>query len=693
MISLSTLIGSVYSERFAIEFIGDLEEAEHLARSFASVSGLAYHGRIGELRVFEFSVPDNLVRKSHGDLSVTRALLNELSDASRFSSPTHVLDDLNRLNSLSEESIASKRDSSASFSSKSFANRFGISWVQEQVASTIEKRKAAAVITDPLYASQYHLHRTSSSSVSLNVTGVWDSGITGAGIVVAIVDDGIQFTHPDIAPNYHPESSYNFDFGTTDPSPASMTFDYHGTSSAGVAAASADGSSCGVGVAFRAGLSGIAILQTNEAYDAKEARALQYALNVNHIYSNSWGPPDGGVAFVRPGPLTNQAIEIGVRSGRNGLGAIYVWAAGNGRREDNCNYDGYASKRQVVTVSAVNADGVRSSFAEDCAALLVVSPADSNSRSFIRTTDLLGSDGRNAGGDCHLSFSGTSAACPAVAGVVALMLEANPKLTWLDVQRILIDSAHRNDPSASSWNRNGAGRWASHDYGFGLADAYSAVQLAKQLAINNSASMTREVVLSYLNPDLVTFTRQSDFNNRFGAIFDINVTEDITLHHVEVFIDDLQTPDAGSLEVTLTSPSGFISTFAKPHRQNAPNLRRWIFTSRLFWGESSSGVWRFSILSANNGSIHTFSLRVWGTPNNFTSNSIYKRKNEVGEYSIVTSPPTALFPRVPFTTQPPFEPFATIPSPSHSSHADHLFKSVSFYLLGAMITTLVVYLV
>ena len=658
------LLGCVSAEHWAIEFSGENFQAESLARTFAAVTGLSYRGRIGQLNAFEFSFPEDAQLRVKEFVSGTRSMLKAISASSPFSvGPTHVLDDMARLYSFAENHMATRRFSAASIAAKAFANRFGIAWAEEQVIKSFEKRNSAALIQNPLFPQQYHLSRLTADTATLNVTGAWDTGLTGSGVVVAIVDDGLQYVHPDIQANYRPEGSYNFDFNHTDPAPTSMTADYHGTSSAGVAAARDDGATCGVGVAYRAGLSGIAILQTSDLYDAKEANALQYALTVNHIYSNSWGPPDDGREYRGPGPLANQAIDLGIRTGRNGLGAIYVWAAGNGGSNDNCNYDGYASKRQVVTVGAVDSYGVKSIFSEECSALLIVAPSASNSRSFIRTTDLLGTAGRNAG-DCNVAFSGTSAACPAVAGVVALILEENPALTWLDVQRILIYSAYRTDPTSPSWVQNGAGRWASHSYGFGLADAYTAVQLAKEYKYGSNASMTEEIVLNYWNSDLVSFSPQWDYNFDMGAAFNINVTEDIILHHVEVVIDSIQTPDAGKLAITLTSPSGFVSTFAKPHYQNPANLEKWTFTSRLLWGESSVGIWRFVILDPAASNIHSFSLRIWGTPTADVPNSVYKRKAG-DDYWPLDSPVHAPTFLPPFTT--PVDPPYNHSTPYNSS--------------------------
>ena len=74
---------------------------------------------------------------------------------------------------------------------------------------------------------------------------------------------------------------------------------------------------------------------------------------------------------------------------------------------------------------------------------------------------------------------GTSSAASVVSGVVALMLQANPNLTWRDVQHILVNSARHVDPTDAGWTTNRAGHLIHYNYGFGVVDAEAAVNLAK----------------------------------------------------------------------------------------------------------------------------------------------------------------------------------------------------------------------
>jgi kexin len=180
---------------------------------------------------------------------------------------------------------------------------------------------------------QWHLHE---QPAHVHTQEVCDQGIFGKGVRIAIVDDGIQTTHPDVKDNVRLDSSYNFNRNIDSPDPtykSGNSGDWHGTASAGTAAARDDGVTCGVGAAPHAELAGIAILQNNaDVSDEIEAKALSYRYDLNHIYSNSWGPiqpGSNGHKNEAPGTLAAMAILKAINEGRNGLGSIYVWAAGN----------------------------------------------------------------------------------------------------------------------------------------------------------------------------------------------------------------------------------------------------------------------------------------------------------------------------------------------------------------------------
>jgi subtilisin-like proprotein convertase family protein len=220
----------------------------------------------------------------------------------------------------------------------------------------------------------------------------------------------------------------------------------------------------------------------------------------------------------------------------------------------------------------------------------------------ITTTDLKGSRGTSTT-DCTSSFGGTSAAAPLVAGVVALILQANPNLGWRDVQGVIIQSATKNDESDSDWVQNGAGLWVNHKYGFGLVNAYQAVTVARTW--NN------------LGPVLSTHSQVSD-NSAIpeGSWLSVSifVNERFTVEHVELLFQASHR-QRGDLRVELVSPSGTVSTLAEAHRDTNADYN-WTFGSIRHWGEASQGSWTLRVkddtINSITGSMIGARLAVYG---------------------------------------------------------------------------------
>ena len=218
---------------------------------------------------------------------------------------------------------------------------------------------------DGLFFRQWHLRNTGqkptpdqpagTAGEDANIVDVWDT-YRGTGVVIGIVDDGVEYAHSDLSANYVATLSYDFNDNDADPAPAAGQT--HGTQMAGIVATPIGnmpirGALVQLRVRQFAGLRLTAAATT----DAVQAAALSYQNQSIDIYNNSWGSADNGT-LSGPGPLTLAAIDDGVTNGRGGLGNIYVWAAGNGAASgDNVNYDGYANSRYAIAVSAVDHNG------------------------------------------------------------------------------------------------------------------------------------------------------------------------------------------------------------------------------------------------------------------------------------------------------------------------------------------------
>ena len=429
--------------------------------------------------------------------------------------------------------------------------------------------------TDPLLSSQWYINNTGNNTgpitgipgQDLQVFGAWASN-KGEGIRVAIVDDAIEITHPDLAPNaivaaslnYRSQSPYaNYPLPCFDGTYAGNFIsekDDHGTAVAGIIA-SRDSNGIGIsGVAPRVGLAAFNALTSGT--DADISDALNRDLLNNSILHNSWGSQDDGLLHTADS-LFVAAINNGISNGRAGKGSIFVFPAGNGgcystnndgscRYEENSNFDGYVNKLGQITVCSVGPTGVSPVYAEPGANILVCAPAS-------RITTLA------VQGQYRSDFSGTSASAPMVSGVIALMLSANPNLTWRDVKRILALTARRNDTTNAGWTTYNGLNFNQY-YGFGVADATKAVAMAKTFtSVGNSSTMKTcgpyNRTPNRTLPDMVgtTVSEQTD---------SVTVGADCTISEIE-FIEVTFTADhqySGDLSINLQSPNNLVSNLA-----------------------------------------------------------------------------------------------------------------------------------
>ncbi|WP_242935267.1 S8 family serine peptidase [Leptospira kobayashii] len=495
--------------------------------------------------------------------------------------------------------------------------------------------------SDTYYSSQWHLSNTGSTSSSLlgedaKATGAWAQGCKGGGVNIAVVDDGMDIDHEDLKANY--STSYQklyggsfYGFGT-----CSSSTGCHGTAVAGIMAAPQN-SIGGVGIASKAKIS-----PRNVLFNATDVNAGD-AMSTNSagifISNNSWGAADNMGLLFPSGSFWRSGIDTALSTGRNGKGTVFFWAAGNGGRSltayygqasstniytDNSNYDGQANYYGVNAVCAIGNDGKKASYSEDGANLLVCAHSLGNNSVGIFTTDVSSTGGYNRGTSSTeptnrnytSSFSGTSAASPLAAGVGALIVDANPSLTWRDVRVILARSARQNDPSDAGWFTNGAGLKFNHKYGFGAADANAAVTLAKSWTLLGSV-VQKAVTGSTTNASVAN-------NNATGATNTVAVSSSgigkIEFVDLTLTITTGASDEPGDLQIELTSPSGKTAILASPRAciNSTPAFTRctdftgYRFGVTTFMDESADGTWSLKVSDLCNYSSSVRTCTSWG---------------------------------------------------------------------------------
>lgn len=469
--------------------------------------------------------------------------------------------------------------------------------------SVIESNEAF-LWNDPLYEDQWHLQNTGQGNgvvgADVNVVPVWEQGITGSGIVAAVVDNGVEIGHEDLVDNVVPGLSFDFVDGDNDP-----TGGDHGTAVAGVIGATGNNLTGVVGVAPGAQLYGLRLLGADT--DTNEADALYYRPDVTDVSNNSWGPRDDGRGLRGPSPLVINSLRQGVTNGRGGKGTVYCWASGNGGDNDNANYDGYANSRYTLAFTASTNLGTRAYYAEKGANILANTPSNGGTLG-ITTTDRSGRDGY-VNGNYLDQFGGTSSASPLACGVIALILEANPNLTWRDVRAIIAATATKIDPDDTEWATNAAGYHISHKYGFGRLDAAAAVEAAKSWTSVGPLASTHAAVTPSLSI--------AD-NNANGVSSTIPIPEQLKVETVEVVFTANDHRRWGDLDIRLISPSGTESILAEKHDSGTDTAHydHWVFSTLRSFGESSQGDWTLVVrdrAGGNAGTLQAWEINIYGT--------------------------------------------------------------------------------
>jgi len=531
---------------------------------------------------------------------------------------------------------------------------------------------AATTIDDPLFSQQWYLQNTGQNGgtpgVDLNVVPVW-ADYTGKGVTVAVVDEGVEYNHPDLVANIDRSLSFSVSSFSADGQPGTDS-DNHGVAVAGEIGAVAGNGIGGVGVAYDATLASIYVNLSEDSADSDLktgfAEILEKSVTSYDVINNSWGFSGGFNNFndADSGGM-GEALYDAVSKGRDGLGVIVVFAAGNDREQGlDANSDNLTNSPYTISVAAVDNAGKTSAYSTPSAANLVAAPSSSwyytletrvipaadedgedqviqetvrHDYAEIVTTDRMGVLGYNTAlspeGDYAYDFGGTSAAAPEVSGVVALMLEANPELGYRDVQDILALTARYTDGNAD-WTVNGATNWngggmhASRDLGYGLVDATAAVRLAETW----DAQSTTANLMTYTGQAGVGVTLDDDGTDSVSSA--ITLPAGVSVERAEIILN-MDAANASGLTIALTSPSGTRSLIYDAPGNAAAYPENFAMTSTAFLGESSQGNWTLTVADTRADgttvALSGWTINLYGSA--ATDDSRYVYTNEYADYA------------------------------------------------------------
>jgi hypothetical protein len=289
--------------------------------------------------------------------------------------------------------------------------------------------KSTLAVNDPYAGSEWHLAK-------VGAAGAWDT-TQGAGVTIAILDSGVDTTHPDLAPNL--VAGYNAYDSNNDVTDVCG----HGTAVAGTAAAASNN---GVGVAGAAGLAKIMPVRVAYLNSADNGCYAYYSTIASGLtYAADHG---ARIANVSYGGLTASSAVISSANYMKSKGGLVFISAGNTGTDQ-----GYASTTSMVVVSATDQNDLAASWSSFGSFVALSAPGTN-----IWTTSR---------GGIYQGWNGTSFSSPLTAGVAALLMSAAPSLSGAQVENLLYSTAV---------DLGTAGR--DPHFGFGRVDAAGGVRAA-----------------------------------------------------------------------------------------------------------------------------------------------------------------------------------------------------------------------
>lgn len=535
------------------------------------------------------------------------------------------------------------------------------------------KEVARPLELDILEEEQWHLMNDGQAAFAdaggtpgadLGMEQVLSTGPEGESVVVAVVDTGLEICHPDLVDNVEENASFNFaadarDDSTVrgtqyDPYNPNISGD-HGTSVAGIVSAAALNGIGGRGVAPKSLLRGFNYLE-NQSFDVALSLGFSDSDPVStdvDIFNMSYGT-SGYQGF---GDAT--LFQSGITSLRSGKGAIYVKSAGNGfyachsithdiREEIGCNPaigDPTNNLPYLIVVAGFNAEDERASYSSIGSNVWISAPAGEFGRSkpAIITTDQQGKDKGydswikvgladnhiyNRYGNYVSMFNGTSSAAPMTTGAIAVLLSANPELTWRDVKHILARTARKIHPDIAPvriafgggvpytlrqpWIENAAGFNFHNWYGFGAIDLDEAVAMAEVYNPDNLGDFEESEVYSQDSGfDVIDFDSAGVTSSI--VINDLPFTANVEAVEVDINGFHRFLPD---ISITLVSPEGTESVILPAftdfliHDQSIS----WRLLSNAFYGESPNGEWMLKVVDAareHDGWFDSWSVKIY----------------------------------------------------------------------------------
>lgn len=366
---------------------------------------------------------------------------------------------------------------------------------------------------DTYFERQWHLKAWNGPQIfenaDVSATEAWNITRGDRNVVIAVIDDGFDLSHPDLSGLEKVIYAKDYVDGDSNPFPEKSKGDYHGTPCAGVALAEENGMGV-VGIAPKCSF--LPVRFPLSADDDMMWEIFDYVGSKADVISCSWGPPPVNAPLSTL--IFEKFHEVATIGGQRKKGCVIVFAAGNynaplhdmGSTVFSWNHPDYglletkgpiingeATHPDVIAVAASTSLNLKAAYSNWGKEISVCAPSDNwdpldpdtalPGRGIWTTDNEKFGYGFTGGSRFTGGFGGTSSATPLVAGVAAMVISVNPNLTAKEVKQILQDSADKivdvnTDPvlgfKKGEYNSNGHSEW----FGYGRVNAYRAVKMA-----------------------------------------------------------------------------------------------------------------------------------------------------------------------------------------------------------------------
>ncbi len=373
-------------------------------------------------------------------------------------------------------------------------------------------RGRGVIPNDAEFGNQWNLEHTA-------IPDAWDVTMGSSDIVIAVLDSGVDLSHPDLSaniwtnPNEIPGNGidddlngfeddvhgWNFLDGTSDVTPDDSA---HGTFVAGVSAAVANNSIGIAGAAPNIKIMPIKIFDGPFEYlpEIEIAEAFDYAFSMGADIINL---SDGGYT---PNQVLTDAINNAAINGRGGLGIPVFAAADNFDRDSFNDYPANLANTILVASSGENHLRVTRTGWGDELDFLAPGGGPDPAEGLITSTDIAGSEGYES--DDYATSWGASFATALSSGIGALLISTAPNLTAAQVRQIMRDSAEKIGGPSVVYDENGF----NDHYGHGRVNARAALDLLFDMISDEVPTNPRPTLIAEGDfngdtwPDLVTWS-------------------------------------------------------------------------------------------------------------------------------------------------------------------------------------------